>query len=553
MRYTLLLLLVIFTGCISQQKRFDEWKNFDKTLTTLEYYGLSGGMMVVKNDKIEYLKSFGFSDYENSAKNSIDTRFDLGSVTKHITAVAILKLEQEGIVNINDPIGKYISISDSIKKGITIQQLLNHTSGLEKDPKYETKDDFVLSKDIPKILSQTKLKSSPGEKFRYSNFGYSVLALIIEIASKSDYQAYIQNTFFRPLEMTQTSFYDPDISENFSFGYQRFDFSRERVHPYDYTDIPLWMCGASGVVSSFKDMNTWFSALFNKKILNENQLQKFLTPVGVASKLDNPYANGIRIVEKEGNNTVYHDGDTSGHEIKMMYFMDSGYLFLFYVNNRDRWRGVMEHMIDNFMNTHKIVELPEPLAETDIAFSENKKSKDFEVKIHNNKPYIVALTQKSLFQLTDLNISAKQAELLNENARILAESIIKTDTLAFRTFIDTTKYSSKERLQKVASNFGNIHYDSFEVMGTSVWKPGVNQTFIKFTKDDNFIVLRFVWHPKKNIFLFFGSGNNYLAVRELFYTKDSTFYSYHPKDRYFRSITIGDRILVKKDSTLMMR
>ena len=74
-------------------KAIYEWKNSDETLTNLEYYDLSGGIMVVKNDKIEYLKSFGFSGCEHSTKNSTDIRFGLGSITKYITAVAILKLE----------------------------------------------------------------------------------------------------------------------------------------------------------------------------------------------------------------------------------------------------------------------------------------------------------------------------------------------------------------------------------------------------------------------------------------------------------------------------
>lgn len=534
MKYFLLLsLLFSFNNTTYTSAKL---KKLDKALSALEYYGFSGGVMVEKNGKILYQKGFGLADVAKNIRNTKDTRFDLGSVTKHITAAAIMKLEQDKLLNVNDSIGKYIKLKDKKKQKITIQQLLNHTAGLEKDPQYKFQGVFSLKKDIPILLNNTKLKSKPGEKYRYSNLGYCVLGLIIEKVTQRSYQEYIKETFFKKLGMRNTTFYSPKLSQNISFGYESTDFTREKVNPYGYSDIPVWLGGASGIVSTFEDMNKWFNALFGGKVLRPQQFQKYLTPVGVAAKNKFPYANGIRVIAKARKKMIFHDGDTKGHEVKMMYFPKSGYRFMFYINNRDRWRNVIQKLLTDFEAGRSVKALPIPKEQSAMpSFLKNFRTSSYEIKMVNQQPYLIALDQQVLFDLTDLQISEEKAHQLSEQAKVLANAIIDQDTTSFRSFINTKKYNTQKRLQKIRSGFTKA-YDSFEVMGTAVWKPGINQTFIKFIQGKEFKILRFVWHPRKSQFLFFGGGKNQLAVRRLIYIGKGTFYAYHPKDQYCRVI-----------------
>ena len=548
-----LALFCFFTQNSWTQNKTAEEKKVSELISAiegLEAYGFSGGLMIEKEDDIIYTSGFGHADFENLIKNTDRTRFDLGSVTKHFTAVAILKLEQDGLLHTNDAINTYLDIIDSVKGSIKIRQLLDHTSGFEKDPKYSNKKDFSLAIDVPILINRLALKSSPGEAFRYSNFGYCVLSLIIEKVSGKQYQDFMRDGFFIPLGMTNTSFYQRGSDSTTSLGYENTGLTMERVDPYGFSDLPLWRGGASGIVTTFKDMNTWFRALFGKKLLNGRQYGEFLTPVGVASKQKAPYACGIRVMKGE-QEMIFHDGDTKGHEIKMMYFPDSGYRFLFFINTRDRWRNVIEHLINSFISQKEIPELPPQVPVDDLP--KKKKSNGFEIMIENDEPYLIALDQKSLFELTDLDISNEEAEKRNNSSKILAQSILEHDTITFGKFIDVNKFSAKERLREIKNSFSNPGHDSFKVMGTAVWRPGVNQTFITFFDQHEQTVIRFVWHPKKTEFLFYGSGQNYLAVRKMVGTNLSTFYTFSPKDKYYRKIKIGEEIQVTKPQSIPMR
>ena len=135
----------------------------------------------------------------------------------------------------------------------------------------------------------------------------------------------------------------------------------------------------------------------------------------------------------------------------------------------------------------------------------------------------------------------------------MIQSILENDTITFGKFIDVNKFFAKERLIKVRSSFSNAGHDSFKVIGTAVWKPGVYQTFITFFDQQEQTVIRFVWHPKKTEFLFYGGGQNYLAVRKMVETNQSTFYTFSPKDKYYRKIKIGEEIQVTKPQAIPMR
>ena len=158
---------------------------------------LSGNILIVRNDTIVFLKSYGLADRERKIPNTVSTKFRISSITKTITAVSILQLQDKGLLDISEPIERYFpEIKNSDK--ITIAHLLYHTSGL---PSY----DWTMSKNKPQKMEviygwirELNPVFEPGDKFMYGNSGYALLAMIIEKVSGLKYEEYLQKNIFLP-------------------------------------------------------------------------------------------------------------------------------------------------------------------------------------------------------------------------------------------------------------------------------------------------------------------------------------------------------------------
>ena len=168
----------------------------DAELRALEPRGFSGAILWVSGDEVVLKKGYGFADREASRPVTADTIFDIGSITKAIAAAAIWKLEADGKLSINDRIARFFPDVPPDKAAITIDDLVRHTSGLDN---IFGRDYDVVSRDwvLEKALS-SKLLSPPGQTSRYSNAGYSLLAMIIEDVSGQRYEQYVHEDLIKP-------------------------------------------------------------------------------------------------------------------------------------------------------------------------------------------------------------------------------------------------------------------------------------------------------------------------------------------------------------------
>jgi CubicO group peptidase (beta-lactamase class C family) len=169
----------------------------DGLLTRYTMYGFSGTVLAAKDGKVVLNRSYGLADRECSVPNSAETVFAIGSLTKQFTAAAILQLEMQGKLNAQDFAGKYLGDFPPDKAGITIHHLLPHTSSLISDGAsaklpLENRDEYV------EAVKKTKLRSTVGEKFNYSNVGYNLLAAIVEKVSGLSFEDYLQQRLFKP-------------------------------------------------------------------------------------------------------------------------------------------------------------------------------------------------------------------------------------------------------------------------------------------------------------------------------------------------------------------
>jgi CubicO group peptidase (beta-lactamase class C family) len=283
---SILLLLLISLLLTAQRDLYPEETNtnkdtaveLDKYLTLLAKRGASFAILVASRGEVVLAKGYGLADRKQDIGVTPDTVFDIGSITKQFTAAAILKLEEEGLLSVNDAITKYFDAVPADKRSITLHNLLTHTSGIrdslggDYDPL--TREEFI------KEAWASRLKARPGERYRYSNAGYSLLAAVIEKVSGRSYDTYLHEHLFKPAGMTQTGYRIPKWKDGIlAHGYILWkDWGTPLEHPWD-TDGPYWnLRGNGGMLSTVSDMYKWHLALERTGILSETSKNKLFTP-----------------------------------------------------------------------------------------------------------------------------------------------------------------------------------------------------------------------------------------------------------------------------------
>ncbi|HLA95343.1 MAG TPA: serine hydrolase domain-containing protein [Pyrinomonadaceae bacterium] len=275
-------LLVLAGVAVSQSKAKSKnpmAEDIRTYMSRIEGFGFSGALLVAKDGKVLVESELGLADRVRKIPVKVDTLFDVGSVTKQFTAAAIMALESDGKLSVDNHISKYFANTPEDKRSITIHHLLTHSAGLEMD--FGDGDYEKVSRDeIVRRAMQSPLRSGPGERYAYSNAGYSLLAAIVEIVSAKKFDTFLRERLFAPAGMT-------------SAGYS---FSKEQVHKFarGYRDGEDWGVGAEkssatggefwnligngGVHSTVGDMNRWMAALEAGKVLPKESVEKLFSP-----------------------------------------------------------------------------------------------------------------------------------------------------------------------------------------------------------------------------------------------------------------------------------
>lgn len=250
-----------------------------KLLKDLQSKGFSGSILVEKKGEIILKSGYGFANREKQIAFKPGTISTIGSITKPLTATAILKLAEEGKLEISAPISKYIPNLDTKLQSITLDQLLTHRSGLGS---ILTQNDFknISTEDFINRLNKLNLKFAPGSKVSYSNIGFSVLALIIEQVSGTSYEQYLQTHFFEPLGMKNTGYTAHSWPEDsVAIGYKG---SKEwgSVHQKISTMRGnFWnLMGNGGIHMNINDMYKWYRAMKDNSVISQEIKAKLLYP-----------------------------------------------------------------------------------------------------------------------------------------------------------------------------------------------------------------------------------------------------------------------------------
>jgi CubicO group peptidase (beta-lactamase class C family) len=245
----------------------------DELLVQWTRDGTFTGSVLVAQDGVVYLsKGYGLADRAQKISNTSQTRFHLGSISKQFTAMAILILQSQGRLSVQDPICNHIANCPAAWQGITIHQVLTHTAGLSprlddiimkaaQDPTTPPDPAYFI-----KITGEVPLKTHPGEQFAYSNFGYDILAHIIEQASGQSYAEFLEENIFTPLNMRNTGY--EDSSSEVAAGYtDRYDKS-----PARYILLPI-SDGEGQLYSTSEDLLLWDQALYTDQLVRQDKLE----------------------------------------------------------------------------------------------------------------------------------------------------------------------------------------------------------------------------------------------------------------------------------------
>lgn len=290
------------------------FSKIDTYLTNGSKNGFSGAISVVKNGKIIIHKGYGMANKSTKTLNNPNTIFDIGSNTKQFTSTAILKLVELGKLNLTDSLSKFFKNLPKDKQNITIHQLLSNSAGFIDT--FGNDFDKIPQKLFFEKLFNSQLLSEPGEKYSYSNAGYSILGRIIELVSGKSYETFLNDYLFLPAGMKQTGYLLPKWDTvQVSRGYNRNILETDpTITRYQKDGDLTWHLKANGGINSTQnDMLLWLKALKNNLILSEGLLKKLMTPyISMNSKKTHHYGYGWVINESISNTLRYSHNGSNG-------------------------------------------------------------------------------------------------------------------------------------------------------------------------------------------------------------------------------------------------
>jgi CubicO group peptidase (beta-lactamase class C family) len=278
------------------------------------------------NGETVFEKAFGLADMEHNVPNTSQTIFESGSVAKQFTAAALVLLQQDGKLSIDDAVRKYIPELPDYGAPLTIRHLLNHTSGLRDWGTVMSltgagRGDRVISQDLAfdVITHQKALDFTPGSEYSYSNSGYNLAAIIVERVSKQKFTAFVEERLFKPIGMTNSSWRD---------DYQRIvpnraqAYARQGNGPWRLNMPFMNVYGNGGMLTTVGDWMKW-NAMLDSQSLGAPLVTALETRGVLNDGRKIAYALGLTVDTYKGLKDVSHGGATAGYQTFLARYPDN--------------------------------------------------------------------------------------------------------------------------------------------------------------------------------------------------------------------------------------
>lgn len=318
-------LFAVFSVSAHAQLSTDLTGKIDKIATdALTRTGVpSASVVVVKDGKIAYVKAYGDARLEPKTAAAPTMRYSIGSISKQFTATAILLLQEQGKLSLDDKVGKYLPDLTRANE-VTIRQLLSHTSGYQD----YWPQDYVMPMMLKPVTSQKimdtwariPLDFDPGTKWQYSNTNYVIAGVIVEKVSGMPLLKFLQQNVFGPLGMTSVANIDEKrLGDTDPTGYLRYALGPLRPAP---KEGPGWLFAAGELAMPATDLAKWDISIIDQKVLKSSSYREFSTDTLLKNGLSTHYGLGVDVASQGGHRALSHGGEVSGFTAQNIVFPD---------------------------------------------------------------------------------------------------------------------------------------------------------------------------------------------------------------------------------------
>jgi CubicO group peptidase (beta-lactamase class C family) len=340
MKNIFLFLLIISDNSFSQEKKLDSFFAAQKDF--------SGVILIAEKGNPIYHKAFGYREFADQIPLQTSDIFELASVSKQFTAMIIMMLKEKRLLNYDDSVSKYLDIP---YKGITIRNLLTHTSGLpdyqDIMDKYWDKSKVAGNPDCIEYLNKyaPPKQFEPGEKYEYSNTGYLLLASIAEKASGKDFIELCRKWIFRKLKMKSTdirTLEEKKATKNFAIGHIYVEDRNKyvRADSFPSSNYTIWLGNRKGpgrISSTVADLLKWDKALYTEKLIRQSALQEAFTTMKLNNGSFSNYGFGWSLrTDLTLGRIVSHNGDNPGYKTEIIRYIDKKKTLIVLNNNAHR-------------------------------------------------------------------------------------------------------------------------------------------------------------------------------------------------------------------------
>jgi CubicO group peptidase (beta-lactamase class C family) len=293
--------------------------------------------MVLRAGRVSFVRAYGWADAGRRLAVRPATPFEIGSLTKQVTAACILQLAEAGRLDIDQPLAAYLPDAPHAAE-VTLRQLLSHTSGLH-DYLDLTPEQFaalaskpIAYRDLVARVASLPLDFPPGSRWSYSNTGYLLLGKVIERVSGESYEAYVRRHILAPLRMTRTHTVAEEARlPGMALGYRHLGGRLERVPAVDIT----WSGPAGFLVAPMADLAKWDAALRGGKVVSAASYRLMTTPVMTSANGSAKYGFGFFIDSVYGAPRIGHTGGSIGFTVADEYFPEQDLRVIAFTNLGD--------------------------------------------------------------------------------------------------------------------------------------------------------------------------------------------------------------------------
>lgn len=274
-------IFILLPGILYAQTNNENQKINKLVHSFIDLGQFSGTVLVAKKGEVVFSKGFGLANQEWNVANASDTKFRLGSLTKQFTAMLVMQLYQEGKINLGGHISDYLPYyRKDIGVKITIDQLLNHTSGLGD---FGSRDDFseickteYAQREFIEKYCSDNLEAEPGVRYRYSNSGYYILGAIIESLRSKPFNEVLKERILDVIGMTNSGMeMRKEVISRQASGY---NLKYGKYTKPDYINLYSVIYSAGGMYSTVGDLLKWDRALYTERLLSKKNLQLMFKP-----------------------------------------------------------------------------------------------------------------------------------------------------------------------------------------------------------------------------------------------------------------------------------